>query len=360
MTTVGHSEPDRIPVDYWAVDTVTERLLQHFGLTDREVLLRRLNVDLRYVMGPSFAGQQRRVHDDGTIEDHWGVLRKPMTVGGEDKNGQPWSWTYSHLEKAPLSACQSVREIEDYKGWPTADMWDYAGVKAECLAAQESGCAVVNGGDRLDRTAQLKPATYLRGMVAFLEDLMLHPGIAECIIERIAGYYTEYNERVFKAAEGHIDIFFMGDDMGTQHGPWISVDVYRQFFKENFKKYNDLAHSYGMKTMYHTCGNVTPLIPEFIDCGLDILQSLQPAAMDLSKLKREYGMDLAFQGGIDIQDTMPKGSAVDVAEEVRSRAETLGDGGGYIFGTAHNLLPDVPTENIVALFDAYAEHGRYS
>ncbi len=217
----------------------------------------------------------------------------------------------------------------------------------------------LTAGDRLDRTAQLKPATYMRGMVAFLEDLMIRPDMAQCIIERITAYYSEYNERVFKAADGHIDIFFMGDDVGTQHGPWVSVDVYRKFFKENFRRHNDLAHRYGMKTMYHTCGNVTPLIPEFIDCGLDILQSLQPAAMDLSKLKREYGKDLAFQGGIDIQNTLPKGSPLDVEEEVRTRARTLGNEGGYIFGTAHNILPDVPIENIAVLFDAYVEHGKY-
>ena len=111
--------------------------------------------------------------------------------------------------------------------------------------------------------------------------------------------------------------------------------------------------------MYHTCGNVTKLIPDFIDCGLDILQSLQPAAMDLAALKREYGKDLAFQGGIDIQQTLPRGTAAEVKAEVKHRAELLGPGGGYIFGTAHNLLPDVPTDNPVALFEAYLEYGRY-
>ncbi|RKX34017.1 MAG: hypothetical protein DRP71_08440 [Verrucomicrobia bacterium] len=359
LAAIGHAESDRIPIDYWAVEPVTQRLIDHFGLSDKEELRRRLNVDLRYVMGPSFAGQQLHIHDDGMIEDHWGVLRQPITVSDVDRNGRPWSWTYSHLHKAPLRNCQSVRDVERYAGWPSWELWDYSGVKSECLRAKKSGCAVVNGGDRLDRTAQLKPATYLRGMEEFLEDLLLHPDIAQCIIEHITTYYAEYNERVFKAADGHIDIFFMGDDMGTQHGLWVSVEMYRKYFKANFRKHIELAHRYGLKTMYHTCGNVTDLIPDFIDCGLDILQSLQPAAMDLAKLKHEYGADLAFQGGIDIQHTMPNGSPSDIVEEVRTRVRTLGQGGGYIFGTAHNLLPDVPTENIEALFDAYLEFGRY-
>jgi len=359
LAAIDHRQADRIPIDYWAVDPVTDRLIEHYRVADREQLLRLLNVDLRYVMGPSFAGQQFRVHDDGLIQDHWGVLRKAMEVSGTDKNGRQWSWTYKHLHGPPLAGCDSVHKIEQYDRWPTADMWDYSNVKAECLAVGKTGYAVVNGGDRLDRTAQLKPAMYIRGVEQIMEDLALQPEMAHCIIEHIADYYLSYSQRVFEAAEGNIDIFFMGDDMGTQHGLWVSVDMYRKFFKENFRKYNELAHRYGIKTMYHTCGNVADLVPEFIDCGLDVLQSLQPAEMDLVKLKREYGKDIAFQGGIDIQNTMPNASPQEVEEEIKARAETLGDGGGYIFGTSHNLLPDVPTENIVALFEACERYGKY-
>ena len=359
LAAIDHRQADRIPIDYWAVDPVTDRLIDHFGVSDRTQLLQVLNVDLRYVLGPSFAGQQFRLHADGLIEDHWGVLRSPMTVGGADKHGREWAWTYKHLHACPLADCQSVEQVDQYDHWPTADMWDYSDVESQCLAAADTGCAVVSGGDRLDRTAQLKPAMYIRGVEQIMEDLVLQPEIAQCIIEHLAEYYLAYNQRVFEAANGNIDLFFMGDDMGTQHGLWISVDMYRRFFKDNFRKYNELAHRYGIRTMYHTCGNVAELVPDFIDCGLDVLQSLQPAAMDLIKLKREYGKDLAFQGGMDIQNTMPNADPADVADEVKARAETLGAGGGYIFGTAHNLLPDVPTENIVAMFEAYMRYGRY-
>ncbi len=357
VATLRHEEPDRIPIDYWANAEVTERLLRHYGAPDKEALLQTLGVDLRYVMGPSFVGLQMKKHDDGLVEDHWGVLRKAMTVEGTDRTGRAWTWTYQHVHKSPLESATSVAEIEAYGNWPSSDLWRYDTVKAECEAAARTGCAVVNGGDRLDRTAQLKPAMYLRGTEQFLSDLVLEPAIAECILEHISHYYLTYNERVFQAAEGTIDIFFLGDDMGTQTGLWVSPKMYRRYFKERFRKYIDLAHRYGMKTMYHSCGNVTALVPDFIDCGLDVLQSLQPAAMDLEKLKREYGKDLAFQGGVDIQEVMPKGTPAQVREHVKERVRMLGDGGGYIFGTAHNLLPDVPTENAVALFEAYREFG---
>ena len=359
MSAVDHRTADRIPVDLWAEGSVLERMVQHFRVADREALLQRLGVDLRYVMGPSFAGQQLRVLDDGMVQDHWGVIRRPMTVEGVDRTGLAWSWTYRHVHRSPLEHATTLEEIESYEHWPTADMWDYSGVEAACLAAREGGWAVVNGGDRLDRTAQLKPATYLRGLEQFLSDLVLQPALAECLLEQIVHYYLDYNRRVFEASAGTIDIFFMGDDMGTQTGPWLSPKMYRRFFKENLRRYIELAHRHGIRTMYHTCGNVTALIPDFIDCGLDILQSLQPAAMDLERIKREYGADLAFQGGIDIQHTMPTGTPREVRDEVRRRAATRGEGGGYIFCTAHNLLPDVPMENIEALFEAYAEHGRH-
>ena len=358
MTAVAHGEADRIPIDLWAEKTVLRRMIEHFGAEDEEALRRRLGVDLRYVMGPSFAGQQLVALEDGMVRDHWGVVRKPMTVEGVDRTGRAWSWTYRHVHRAPLEQASTVAEIEAHD-WPTADMWDYSNVEQEHRAAARSGCAVVNGGDRLDRTAQLKPATYIRGLEQFLSDLLLQPKLAECLLEHIVGYYLEYNRRVFEAAPGVIDIFFMGDDMGTQTSLWVSPRMYRKFFKENLRRFIELAHRHGIKTMYHTCGNVTALIPDFIDCGLDILQSLQPAAMDLAQLKREYGRDLAFQGGIDIQGTMPSGTPAQVSAEVHERAETLGPGGGYIFCTAHNLLPDVPTENIEALFAAYLEHGVY-
>jgi len=357
LAALRHEEPDRIPIDYWANAEVTERLLRHYGARDKEALLQTLGVDLRYVMGPSFVGLQMKKHDDGLVEDHWGVLRKPMTVEGTDRTGRAWTWTYQHVHRSPLESATSVAEIEAYGNWPSAELWRYDTVKAECEAAARTGCAVVNGGDRLDRTAQLKPAMYLRGTEQFLSDLVLEPAIAECILQHISHYYLTYNERVFQAAEGTIDIFFLGDDMGTQTGLWVSPKMYRRYFKERFRKYIELAHRYGMKTMYHSCGNVTALIPDFIDCGLDVLQSLQPAAMDLERLKREYGKDLAFQGGIDIQEVMPKGTPAQVREHVKERVKMLGEGGGYIFGTAHNLLPDVPTENAVALFEAYKEFG---
>ena len=102
---------------------MTERLVAHFALDNTEALLRKLGVDLRYVMGPSFMGQQMRVQQDGLVQDHWGVLRKPMTVQGTDRTARSWTWTYQHVHSSPLQAATSTDQIEDYPHWPTADLW---------------------------------------------------------------------------------------------------------------------------------------------------------------------------------------------------------------------------------------------
>ena len=353
-------EGDRVPIDFWAVGEVSARLAEALGVADGEELLREVGADLRYFRGPGLAAEQVESAADGSFSDHWGVRRKLHTVTGTDKNGRAYTWTYKHLVGSPLAAAETVADIERHS-WPDAGRWDYSEVKCACRAIRDVGLAVVFGGDRLDRTAQLKAAMYLRGTERFMGDLLLEPAMAECLLERVATYYLDYNRRVFEAAGGLIDIFFMGDDMGTQNSTWVSPEMYRKFFRARFVRFNELAHRFGVRTMYHTCGRVTDLVGEFVEAGLDVLQSLQPAAMgdDLAALKRRYGRRLCFQGGIDIQDVLPHGTPSDVRRHVRHVAATLAPGGGYIFGTAHNILPDTPTENILALIEAYHEFGKY-
>lgn len=139
----------------------------------------------------------------------------------------------------------------------------------------------------------------------------------------------------------------------------MSLETWRRFFRPGFAAFIELAHRHNLKVMHHTCGSVVELIPDFIGCGLDVLQSLQPqaAGMDLGRLRREFGRDLCFQGGIDIQGVLPHGTPAEVREHVRSRLEAAGTEGGYILGTAHNLQPDTPLANVLALFEAYEEFG---
>jgi uroporphyrinogen decarboxylase len=353
-TIIAHREADRLPWDYWADSTVTERLLTQFGFQDNEQLYRYFDIDFRYLYGPSYAGQELKKYPDGSISDLWGVPRKTMTV---EQGG--WKWSYKHVVQSPLESAATVQDIDRYPNWPSADWWDYTTITADC--AKYNGYCLVNAGDRLDRTAQLKPMMYLRGMEQTYMDLVLNPEIVEAIVSHIQEYFIKYNRRVFEAAQGAIDIFMMGDDFGTQTGLMMDINMWRKYFKPGFKAYIDLAHRYGIKVMHHTCGSVRELIPDFIDCGLDILQSIQPRAkgMELAELKKEFGRYLCFHGGIDIQQTIPYGTPADIRQEVKQRIDAGKENGGYILSTAHNIPPDTPTENIITLYEAYREYGKY-
>jgi uroporphyrinogen decarboxylase len=354
VAALAHQEPDRVPIDFWATPKVMERLQACLGLPDEESLLWHVGVDFRVLRGPSYTGLEMRRHADGTTEDLWGVRRRTVTFGEGDRSD-----TYKELAESPLAAATSVGEVEAYSGWPSPDWWDYSSIAGEC--SRHGDHCVVYAGDRLDRTAQLKTAMYLRGIEQVMVDLAESPALVECLLEHINGYYLEYNRRVFEAAKGGIDIFMMGDDFGTQTGPMMSVPMWRRYFQKGFRAFIDLAHRYGIRVMHHTCGGVRPLVPLFIGAGLDVLQSLQPraAGMELAGLKRDFGRDLALHGSVDIQRVLPFGTPGDVRHHVQAQLATGKPGGGFIICTAHNIQVDVPLDNVLALVEAYQQFNWY-
>jgi uroporphyrinogen decarboxylase len=355
-TALSHREPDRVPIDYWAAPEIEAKLLARYGFATREELLQHFDVDLRYIDGPRYIGPEPVVHPDGSVEDHFGVPRVRVQVGAGDRTG-----AYREVINFPLSSAQSIAEIRDYPKWPHPDWFDYDCVREQAIAARASGKAVVFMGDRMNRCAQLKPAMYVRGIEQILLDLSLNPDIAAYIFARIAEFYLEYARRTFEAAGDDLDIFFMGDDFGTQNGLFMSPDMWRRFLRPGFKAMIDLGKRHGYKVAHHSCGSIKPIIPDLIDCGLDILNPIQPDVhdMDRRELKRLFGDRLSFHGSISIQRTLPFGTPDDVRNEVRERFETLGPGGGFIFCTAHNIQADTPLENVEALFQAYRELGGY-
>ena len=169
---LDHKEPDRVPIDYWATSTVTARLLDHFGLSTQEELLQHLDVDFRYIDGPKYVGPEPDVHEDGSIEDHWGVPRVRVKVGSGGQES-----VYREVLHFPLKHAQSVDEVRDYPKWPSPDWFDYACVADQVAEAGRTGKVVVFMGDRMNRCAQLKPAMYLRGVQARFTD----PGSGEVV-----------------------------------------------------------------------------------------------------------------------------------------------------------------------------------
>ena len=356
LKAINFEEPDRIPIDNWMVPEITQRCMEYWGCENEEELLAFLGVDVRDNYGASYVGQEFKKYADGTVDDLWGVRRKVVTYG----KGTSHEGTFKEVSWSPLEHMKTVEEINTYTRWPSPDWWDYSTVKQDC-AKWHPQYFVLNKGDRLDRTAQLKPMMYMRGIQQTFIDLAANPKIVECIRDHIINYFVNYNPKVFEAGASEMDMFMMGDDMGGQQGPLVGPDMWKRYFADGFRKYCDIAHKYGLKVMFHTCGDVYALIPLMIENGLDCLQSLQPTAtnMDIKRLKKEFGKHLSFQGGMDIQQVLPLGTREDVRKMVKYAADNAKSGGGYIFGTSHNIQADTAIENVAALFEAYHEYGVY-
>ena len=171
-------------------------------------------------------------------------------------------------------------------------------------------------------------------------------------------------QKIFEVVGNKVDVVFLtGTDFGGQSGPLISVKSYETLFKPFHKRLNDWIHeNTTWKTFMHTDGSLVPLIPHFIEAGFDILNPIQWAAKNMApvELKREFGEQLAFWGGaIDSQKTLPFGTPEEVRAEVLARIEDFRIGGGWIFNTVHNVVANVPVENLLAMYETFHEYKRY-
>ena len=324
-------ETDRTPLDFSGWQSVVDRLLSDLKLGTREDLLQFLQIDIRPVGIGGYTGPQR-LTSDGQPADFWG------RAGG--------GGTYADsLGYRPLQNVTTVDEVYDHP-WPNPDDFDYSTVEAQCDQF----------ADYATRGSSWAPifclACDLCGMETMLCLMAAEPEIARAILDRITDVYLGMNERMFQAANGKLDICFMGDDYGSQQGLLMKPETWRSLVKPNLARLYKHAREHGLVAMHHCCGSIPVIIPDLIEIGVEILDPIQvrAAGMEPASLKASFGDSLAFHGAVDTQRTLPFGSPEDVAEEVRYLIRTLGAGGGYILTGSQELIDDIPTANILAMY----------
>ncbi len=197
---------------------------------------------------------------------------------------------------------------------------------------------------------------FLRRMDNFLTDLFLYPGEVHRMLDQLMDRHMDMLTRVCESVGDIVDIVKFGDDLGSNSGPFFPVETYREFFKPRQKMMCDYvkAHS-SMHTMLHSCGGIYELIPELIDAGFEILNPVQINAVNMNQevLKKAFGRDITFWGGgADTRNVLNKATPQEVKDHVNHNLEVFSKGGGFVFNTVHNIMPDVPPENIVAMFEA--------
>lgn len=345
ITAVHHGCPDRIPIGYRATPEAQAMLKKHLGVDEDEALLRKLGVDIRQV-APRFVGPEEMTGAAGVSaqgKDFLGIVWKPI----KNEFG-----AYNEITYSPLAKAVTVKEIEDYS-WPKVDWFDFSHLKEEIARLNKDHRYAIMyfvGG-------AFETPWYMRGMERFLMDLVECPDIAEAISRHAMEFYRERAMRVIEASNGQIDIIGSGGDLGSQRGMLLSPELWRKHIKPYSEQLIRPFKDMGLVTYYHSCGSITPVIEDFIEMGLDILDPIQPkaAGMDPAELKSRFGDRLTFHGGIDEQELLPRGTPSMVRKEVRRLIQILGKDGGYIVCPAHAIQPDTPVENILAVYKAANE-----
>ncbi|HHW47802.1 MAG TPA: methyltransferase [Clostridiaceae bacterium] len=202
--------------------------------------------------------------------------------------------------------------------------------------------------------------TFLRRIDNFLMDLVLCPDEVERLLDALMEIHMDTLAKVCQAVGDVVDIIRFGDDLGMDSGPFMSPEIYRKIFKPRHKMLCEyVKKNSGMKTLLHSCGSIYKLIPDLIEAGYDIINPVQISAKDMEpgKLKKEFGKDITFWGGgCDTRTVLNQGTPQQVKDHVRRNIETFAPGGGFVFNTVHNIMPDVPPENIEAMFEAVDEY----
>jgi len=359
---LNHGTPDRIPVDvggsyatgvnvdayaawkaYLGLDTPTviasrrsqiawlgDDIRQRFGIDTWPVLPR----------GPHHPPEES--FPDGSYRDEWGVVRSRPPGG------------HYYVSREPLASECSLDAIVRYP-WPNPDDPGYVeGLREEAQRGRAAGYAVV----LCLPVGLLHQATFLRGMENLFVDMLRAPRLAEALLDAVLDVQYAITEHMLEAAGDLADAVMFADDLGTHDRPMMSPALYRRLIKPRQRRYLDMIHAKTRaKVVYHTCGAIYPLIGDLVEIGVDVLNPVQVSAvgMDPARLKREFGRDLCFWGGIDVAHVLPRATPEELREAVVRMIHTLGPD-GYVLSATNNIQADTPPENLSAMLEAATGH----
>jgi uroporphyrinogen decarboxylase len=369
LSALNHVEPDRVPIDLGGRQTTFmietyDRFKSHIGLNDLptniishkwqtayvdEQILNRFSIDCRHIR-PSMKAEPEFSETGNakvTFVDEWGVKR--IIDGG-----------YASIIEYPLQTA-TLEDLETYD-WPDpADILDYDSIRNKAIELHKEGDYAIVGNMGSPGNI-FEQSWYLRGLTEFFLDLVDNKDFAHALMSKITEIRKQNAKYFLDEVGEYLDVFQLADDLAMQNGPYMSPELYREMIKpyqlELFRFVKELTPA---KIYYHSCGSVTRLLDDLIDVGVDILNPVQVSAegMGTDQLKQRFGNRLSFWGAIDTTDILPKGTTDDVRSEVRRVIHDLAPGGGFVLASVHNLQPDIPPENILAMFEAAAQYGKY-
>ena len=367
MAALNHKQPDLVPLSIGSSsnDQFTRVALQNYTkeypigeyeeivtwrtvqtvITPPQIQLR-YNADMRMLIpGPRDNPFPEYLNpEDGTVSDAMGVRLAPVLY-------------YYDVVQRPL---EGPITMDDVKNHPWPDPYDKGitrGLRKRALELVENtNYALVTDYLAL---GPFEGALWVRGWEDFLCDLYTDPKLAEAVMDHVVEYWIGMLDQVLSEVGDLIQIVCCNDDLGMQDRALLPREIYRKYVKKYAKRVYDFVKTKtNAKLSHHSCGSVYELIPELIDIGVEVLNPIQTSAANMQpeKLKKEFGSELCFWGGMDTQTILEFGTP----EEIRKRAEDLirvfGEGGGYLPAPSHNIQATVPPQNVHAMFSAFNEY----
>lgn len=331
---LNRETPDRIPMDYWATPEVTKSLMSALNIETEFQLFKKLHIDRPFSPTPIYIGPglQSNINE-------FGLIFKDVDYG---------TGVYQESVNAPLSEYTSVEEIEMNYQWPKPDWWNFSTI-SEQIKGFEAYPLRAGGSEPFLTYKQL------RGEEQAMIDLALYPEIVHYCLDKLFDLAYHTTLRIYENLPPWITPTFtyVAEDLGGQKNLLYSPRHIKKFLFPGMKIMIELAHSASAKAFHHDDGNITKILPDLVALGIDILNPIQWRAegMDRESLKDLYGNSLIFHGGVDNQYTLPFGTPDEVRNEVLENLEILGNDGGYIIAPCHNIQPNTPIENILALYE---------
>ncbi len=344
---LAREETDRVPRNFFANPDIDRRVREALGVSpdDHAGLKEALKLDFGGV-NAHYAGPPLHDPVPGRIIDPWGSRTRWIEHGA----GGYWDICDFPLKDA------TEEQVAEWP-MPSPDDYDYRHIREACEG--ESHLAMHTGGQGV--ACVINRAGKLRGMEQALVDLVTDDPAGLLLMDRKQAIELEVMRRTLEAAHGGMDFLWIGEDLGTQGGPMISLDLYRKHIRPRHQPFVDLAKSFDIPVMIHTCGSSSFAYDDFIEMGISAVEALQPEAKDMSPgyLKARFGHALAFHGCVSTALAVSKGTPEDVEAECREALKTMMPGGGYCFAPAHMLQDNTPTDNALALYGAADRFGWY-
>ncbi|MCL4417490.1 MAG: hypothetical protein M1308_05540 [Actinobacteria bacterium] len=363
---INHKEPDQVPIDLWGTDSrlINEfyfKVLEHLGLDLPEIKVRPgksaeyvdyrisdlIGSDFRHIVIGRPENFTPYFNDDGVCFDEWGI-------------GHRMKGSYNFICHYPLKDAD-ISDIDNYKGPNIKDPGRIKGLEEQAKDWFENTDYSITTTGPISGFIK-EYYEYLRGTENFFTDLYLNIGLAERLIAKLSDIFIEFYSYFITPIAKYLTWVEFESDFGMQDRPLISRDLFRKFLKAPMGRVITEVKKIAphVKIYLHSCGSIKEIIPEFIDIGIDIISGVQPLARDMESdiLKKEFGKDLVFHGGVDIQRALC-GSLEDTVRETEKRIADFALGGGYIFGPANHFQIDVPIENFFAMYETAREYGKY-